>query len=86
MFVTSSIRHVPGRWAWQSICTTFWWDPKLQSQIQRAGKKRLLAFQVCDWLAATDTRLLNGRGMMGDGVIDIPKIRGWAEDAGVWRL
>jgi sugar phosphate isomerase/epimerase len=26
--------------------------------------------------------LLNDRGMMGDGVIDIPRVRGWVEDAG----
>ena len=58
-----------------------WWDPKLQSQIQRAGQKRLLAFHVCDWLTPT-TDLLNDRGMMGDGVIDIPKIRGWVEAEG----
>jgi sugar phosphate isomerase/epimerase len=58
-----------------------WWDPKLQAQIQRAGKERLLAFHVCDWLTPT-TDLLNDRGMMGDGVIDIPKIRGWVEAEG----
>lgn len=58
-----------------------WWDPKLQAQIQRAGKERLLAFHVCDWLTPT-TDLLNDRGMMGDGVIDIPKIRGWVEAQG----
>ncbi|MHB1248535.1 MAG: sugar phosphate isomerase/epimerase family protein [Polaromonas sp.] len=58
-----------------------WWDPKLQAQIKRAGKERLLAFHVCDWLTPT-TDLLNDRGMMGDGVIDIPRIRGWIEDAG----
>jgi sugar phosphate isomerase/epimerase len=58
-----------------------WWDPKLQQQIERAGKERLLAFHVCDWMTPT-TDLLNDRGMMGDGVIDIPKIRGWVEDAG----
>ena len=58
-----------------------WWDPKLQSQIERAGKNRLLAFHVCDWLTPT-TDLLNDRGMMGDGVIDIPKIRGWVEAQG----
>jgi sugar phosphate isomerase/epimerase len=58
-----------------------WWDPKLQAQIQRAGNKRLLAFHVCDWLTPT-TDLLNDRGMMGDGVIDIPKIRGWVEAQG----
>ena len=58
-----------------------WWDPKLQQQIERAGKNRLLAFHVCDWLTPT-THLLEDRGMMGDGVIDIPKIRGWVEDQG----
>ena len=58
-----------------------WWDPKLQAQIARAGRERLLAFHVCDWLVPTRD-LLNDRGMMGDGVIDIPRIRGWVEAAG----
>ncbi len=58
-----------------------WWDPKLQAQIARAGKERLLAFHVCDWMAPT-TDLLNDRGMMGDGVIDIPRIRSWVEEQG----
>ena len=58
-----------------------WWDPKLREQIARAGRQRLLAFHVCDWLLPTRD-LLNDRGMMGDGVIDIPRIRGWVEDAG----
>ncbi len=58
-----------------------WWDPKLQSQIERAGRERLLAFHVCDWLVPTRD-LLEDRGMMGDGVIDIPRIRRWVEDAG----
>ena len=58
-----------------------WWDPKLHTQIDRAGRERLLALHVCDWLTPT-TDLLNDRGMMGDGVIDIPRVRGWVEDAG----
>jgi sugar phosphate isomerase/epimerase len=58
-----------------------WWDPKLQAQIGRAGKDRLLALHVCDWLTPT-TDLLNDRGMMGDGVIDLPQIRGWVEAQG----
>ena len=58
-----------------------WWDPKLKAQIERAGKQRLLAFHVCDWLTPT-TDMLNDRGMMGDGVIDIPQIRGWVEGCG----
>jgi sugar phosphate isomerase/epimerase len=58
-----------------------WWDPKLQAQIQRAGRERLLALHVCDWLVPT-TDLLNDRGMMGDGVIDLPRLRGWVEAQG----
>ena len=64
-----------------------WWDPQLEAQIRRAGPgpdgrgSRLLAFHVCDWLLPT-TDLLNDRGMMGDGVIDIPRIRGWVEAQG----
>jgi sugar phosphate isomerase/epimerase len=58
-----------------------WWDPELESQIERAGRERILGFHVCDWLVPT-TDLLLDRGMMGDGVIDLPKIRGWVEGAG----
>jgi len=58
-----------------------WWDPKLEQQIKRAGKKRLLAYHICDWLVPTRD-LLNDRGMMGDGVIDLPRIRSWVEAAG----
>jgi sugar phosphate isomerase/epimerase len=58
-----------------------WWDPKLQEQIERAGRERLLAFHVCDWRLPTRD-LLNDRAMMGDGAIDIPRIRGWVEAAG----
>ena len=58
-----------------------WWDPKLEAQIARAGRKRLLAFHACDWLAPTTDMLLD-RGMMGDGVIDIRRIRGWVEAQG----
>jgi sugar phosphate isomerase/epimerase len=58
-----------------------WWDPKLAQQIARAGKDRVLAYHICDWLVPTrDT--LNDRGMMGDGVVDLPKIRGMVERAG----
>jgi sugar phosphate isomerase/epimerase len=58
-----------------------WWDPKLAAQIARAGKERLLAYHVCDWLNPTRD-LLNDRGMMGDGIIELKKIRGWVEAAG----
>ena len=58
-----------------------WWDPKLEAQIARAGKKRLLAYHVCDWLVPTRD-LLNDRGMMGDGIIELKRIRALVEGAG----
>lgn len=58
-----------------------WWDPKLREQIARAGQKRLLAYHVCDWLTPTRD-LLNDRGMMGDGIIELQKCRAWIEEAG----
>ncbi len=57
-----------------------WWDPGLSRQIERAGD-RILGFHVCDWLVPTRDLLLD-RGMMGDGVIDIPRIRGLVEAQG----
>jgi sugar phosphate isomerase/epimerase len=58
-----------------------WWDPKLEAQIIRAGKNRLFAYHVCDWLTPTRD-LVNDRGMMGDGVIELKKCRAWVEGAG----
>jgi len=57
-----------------------WWDPDLARQIARAGR-RICAFHVSDWLEDTQD-LRFDRGMMGDGVIDIPAIRRMVEDAG----
>ena len=62
-----------------------WWDPKLHAQIARAGKQRLLALHVCDWLVPT-TDLLNDRGMMGDGVIDSESAARVGRSAGLRRL
>ncbi|MGY3622844.1 sugar phosphate isomerase/epimerase family protein [Bradyrhizobium sp. USDA 10063] len=58
-----------------------WWDPELMGQIARAGRDRLLAFHVCDWLVPTKD-ILNDRGMMGDGVIDIKSVRAAVEAQG----
>jgi len=59
-----------------------WWDPDLEAGIARAGgADRLFAYHMCDWLVPT-TDLLNDRGMMGDGVIDLPRIRAWMDGAG----
>jgi sugar phosphate isomerase/epimerase len=59
-----------------------WWDPDLKQEIERAGQaSRLLAYHICDWLVPTSD-LLNDRGMMGDGVIDLPLLRSWMEANG----
>lgn len=59
-----------------------WWDPELEFQINyTAEKDRLMAFHICDWMTPT-TDLLNDRGLMGEGCIDIPKIRGMVEATG----
>ncbi len=57
-----------------------WWDPYLESEIKRAGSS-ILSFHVCDWRLPTRDLLLD-RGMMGEGCIDIPRIRGWVERTG----
>jgi len=57
-----------------------WWDPYLRRDIQRAGDT-IFSFHVCDWLTPTND-MLNDRGLMGDGCIDIPEIRAWVEEAG----
>lgn len=59
-----------------------WWDPALKESIEAAGRaNRILAYHVCDWLRETRDVLLD-RGMMGDGVIDLPAARQQVEQAG----
>ena len=59
-----------------------WWDDQLETQVRRAADRdRLFAFHVCDWLSPT-TDLLNDRGLMGEGVIDLPRLRRLVESAG----
>ena len=59
-----------------------WWDPELEKEIKRCGKSdNLLAFHICDWKIPT-TDLLLDRGLMGEGCINIPEIRGWVEATG----
>jgi sugar phosphate isomerase/epimerase len=58
-----------------------WWDPALWDGIARTGKDRLLAYHVCDWLVPTRD-MLNDRGMMGDGVVDLKRVRAAVEAVG----
>jgi sugar phosphate isomerase/epimerase len=58
-----------------------WWDPALSAEIARCGVERMLAYHVCDWLVPTRDLLLD-RGMMGDGVIELSRIRAEVEAIG----
>jgi sugar phosphate isomerase/epimerase len=57
-----------------------WWDHDLARQITRAGK-RIISYHVCDWLVPTRD-LVFDRGMPGDGIIDLRRIRALVEAAG----
>jgi sugar phosphate isomerase/epimerase len=63
-------------------CYHVWWDPNLAANIARAAMtKRIFAYHVCDWLVPT-IDVLNDRGMMGDGVIELQAMRQMMEGAG----
>jgi sugar phosphate isomerase/epimerase len=57
-----------------------WWDPRLQSEIARAGR-RIFGFHVSDWVVPLPD-ILMGRGMMGKGVIELRRLRSAVEQAG----
>ena len=57
-----------------------WWDPSLYDEIERAAG-RILGFHVSDWTVPTD-EFLAGRGLMGDGVIELGRIRAAVESTG----
>lgn len=57
-----------------------WWDPELYDQLASAAG-RLVGFHVSDWLVPVENLLMN-RGMMGDGVIELRRIRAAVERAG----
>jgi len=59
-----------------------WWDPALHDEIRRCGTmERLFAFHICDWKPDMKD-MLNDRGLMGEGCINVAQIRGWVESAG----
>jgi len=57
-----------------------WWDPNVYREIERS-RGRIFGFHVCDWLVPTPDMLM-GRGMMGDGVIEIARLRQAVEAQG----
>ncbi len=59
-----------------------WWDPQLRQEIGWLGTGgRLFAYHLCDWRVPTRD-LLNDRGLMGDGCIDLNSITRWVREAG----
>jgi sugar phosphate isomerase/epimerase len=59
-----------------------WWDPNLEKEIHRCGANgNLSAFHICDWKTPT-LDMLNDRGIMGEGCINIREIRSWVENSG----
>jgi sugar phosphate isomerase/epimerase len=58
------------------------WEEYLKEEIQRcADLGKLFSFHICDW--KTDMAdMLNDRGLMGDGIINVKQIRGWVEETG----
>ncbi|TGB09702.1 sugar phosphate isomerase/epimerase family protein [Streptomyces sp. MZ04] len=60
-----------------------WWDDEAPAGIARAGAAgRLHAFQLADWVTPLPEGVLNGRGQLGDGAIDMREWRGYVERAG----
>jgi sugar phosphate isomerase/epimerase len=57
-----------------------WWDPHLYQEIRRASG-RIFCYHVSDW-AVPLPGILTGRSMMGEGVIELRRIRKAVEDSG----
>jgi sugar phosphate isomerase/epimerase len=57
-----------------------WWDPEVMREIERA-RGRIVGFHVSDWSVPLPG-ILMGRSMMGDGVIELRRLRQAVEDAG----
>ena len=57
-----------------------WWDPRLYVELRRAAG-RILGVHVSDW-AVPLPGIVTGRSMMGDGVIELRRIRTAIDDTG----
>lgn len=62
-----------------------WWDPDLFDEIALLGQ-RIAGFQVCDWTTPLPRGVLTGRGMMGQGCIDLRALRRAVQSAGYQGL
>lgn len=58
-----------------------WWEPGIVDTIARAGR-RIVSYQVCDWITPLPPDALLARGMMGDGHIDFAEFTAAVAAAG----
>ncbi|MFE0387397.1 sugar phosphate isomerase/epimerase family protein [Streptomyces bungoensis] len=60
-----------------------WWDDRAPAEIARAGAGgRIHTFQLADWTTPLPAGVLDGRGQIGDGAIDMREWKGYVEAAG----
>lgn len=60
-----------------------WWDDRAPAQIARAGAAgRIHSFQLADWTTPLPEGVLNGRGQLGDGAIDLREWKAHVDAAG----
>ncbi|MGM1062474.1 sugar phosphate isomerase/epimerase family protein [Saccharothrix sp. Mg75] len=58
-----------------------WWDPALAASVASAAP-RIASYQVCDWVTPLPADVLLGRGLPGDGHIDLVGLTGLVAAAG----
>ncbi|MFF0423647.1 sugar phosphate isomerase/epimerase family protein [Streptomyces sp. NPDC004520] len=60
-----------------------WWDDRAPAAVERAGASgRIHSFQLADWTTPLPAGVLNGRGQLGTGAIDLPAWAALLEKAG----
>ncbi|MGP4047569.1 sugar phosphate isomerase/epimerase family protein [Streptomyces sp. 2A115] len=60
-----------------------WWDDRAPEEIARAGAGgRIHTFQLADWTTPLPEGVLNGRGQIGDGAIDMRQWKAHVDAAG----
>jgi sugar phosphate isomerase/epimerase len=60
-----------------------WWDDQVWEQIGRAGREgRIASFQVADWITPLPEGVVLGRGLPGEGCVELRRFREAVDAAG----
>ncbi|MFF0474237.1 sugar phosphate isomerase/epimerase family protein [Streptomyces sp. NPDC004284] len=60
-----------------------WWDDRAPAAVRRAGASgRIHSFQLADWTTPLPAGVLNGRGQLGTGAVDLAAWSALVEKAG----